>query len=87
MSLELRKLGVFLQHLQLANKRQRGIGMGIQKGQTGRDSDDGAKVPAHGVDSYPDHAEIGVSVVLTVSKRKARKKSGPSGVRSTVLER
>ena len=46
--------------------------MTLQKSQAGWDSDRRAKISAHGIDSYPDHEEIGTMVSLDANKRKAR---------------
>ena len=73
MRLELGKLRMLLQRFRLAYKDQRGVNMTLQKSQAGWDSDRRAKISAHGIDSYPDHEEIGAMVSLNTNKRKARR--------------
>jgi hypothetical protein len=63
------------QNTRLAHQNQGGIRVRIQKCQTCGEGDSGAKVPAHGIHSDPDHESIGAVKDFCCGKRKARSMS------------
>jgi len=70
--LQLGVLRVRRQNVWLAHQHQRGFGMASQKGQAGRHGNGRTDVPAHGVDSDPDHEKTGaVKIDLWTKERPA----------------
>jgi len=67
--------GMRSQDFWLTHQHQRGFWMSIQKSQASRDRNSGTDIPAHGVDSNPDHEKTGAVKNLTLGKRKARRMS------------
>jgi hypothetical protein len=59
MRLEARILGLGRQDVRLANQNHGSVRVAVKKSQAGRNGHGGADIPAHGIDSDPDHGATG----------------------------